>query len=404
MPEQFTVCLNTDDAKIIHGALAYWELEADGQWKYQVKAIAAYWGLEIWETSARIQDDAPAYITSIRCSQCGQPPVATSRTSLMELVKGRFSKCQACIRTEQLARIEAFEAQEAARLAKKQADEAEVRKIWERETSISDPIPYWDLSYTEIVRAFALYNCSGVDRNLEITQLAVPPLMPDEDGVLALLKGLRNTGVLQFSKRSPITAFGVGESPGTFTYYPSRMAWRFATAAHEPDTKSLGQILNESIDEGTTAEDLWATISTIWWEVGRSECRRYFDEKLEEYRLHISEGNALDAAINHALLHFSIPQVRNLIWRVAKDTAAYSARADVVRPQAINSIPGTLTRKVDRAVVDGWDLKPFFLKWEEEECALITTLFDRVLGSGKQGYGTLCGKVIAQRIKSAVSA
>jgi hypothetical protein len=403
MPEQFLICFNTSDPKVVHGALAYWELTEDGLWTYPVKAIAAYWGLEVWETSAKIQECAPAYIPGLRCSECLEPSMATSRTALVENLKRSSFRCLTCIRAEQDARAHALKAQQSEKLVRKQADEQEQKKIWERETSPSEPFAYWSLSLADTVRAFALYNCARVDNNFEITQLQVPPLMPDELGVAALLKRLRNLRVLEFGRKTPVTAFESGEKPGTFSYYPTQVTWRFARAADELASKDLGQVLGEYIDQTTNPVDLWTGVSELWWEIGRAECRRYFDEKLNEYSLYANEGNALDGAINHALLHFSIPQVRNLIWRVAKDTAAYSARVDVFRPQAINSIPGALTRKVDRAIVDGWEIKPFFLKWEEEECALTTSLFDRALGSGKQGYGNLSGKLITERVGPSVS-
>jgi hypothetical protein len=48
-----------------------------------------------------------------------------------------------------------------------------------------------------------------------------------------------------------------------------------------------------------------------------------------------------------------------------------------------------------------WDVKPYVLRWNDEESLLITTLFDRVLRTGVAGFKSLSGRQIQEnRLKA----
>jgi hypothetical protein len=103
-------------------------------------------------------------------------------------------------------------------------------------------------------------------------------------------------------------------------------------------------------------------------------------------------------ATRYCLQHFSIPKLRYLIWKVAKDTAAYAARRDVHRRQAMNSIPGSVIRVCDRALADQWEVHPYVLKWDEEEALITTMLFDRVLRTGVTGFKAMTGQSLFELV------
>jgi hypothetical protein len=56
---------------------------------------------------------------------------------------------------------------------------------------------------------------------------------------------------------------------------------------------------------------------------------------------------------------------------------------------------------VDRYLANDWDVTPYVLRWDDEESLLITTLFDRVLGTGVAGFKSLSGRQIQEnRLKA----
>ena len=94
---------------------------------------------------------------------------------------------------------------------------------------------------------------------------------------------------------------------------------------------------------------------------------------------------------------YSVPQVRNLIWRVVKSAAALSAKREYSAKHALNTIPSNLIRYCDRACAEKWEIKPYLNNWSEDEAVLTTLLFDRVIGTGVTGFSTSTGARFCQQ-------
>lgn len=271
------------------------------------------------------------------------------------------------------------------------------QEIWLHNTSYDPGIDYQDLEYSAIIRAFAIFASSECDDDGNLRFTGTPAFSSKPTALKDTLKKLYDEGVLLIGKGTPLTAFVPGDSVDSFEYYPGRIIWRFATLNECANFPMVGRELSHYLDNPASDSDLWNSVSEIWWEVGYAEAFRYLNEQLEKYGLQVKEGDAFKEAINHALDNFSIPTLRNLLWKLAKDIGAYSAERGVVRPQAINAIPGKLIRMVDRYVANSWDVTPYVLRWDDEECLLITILFDRVLGTGVAGFKALTGREIRER-------
>jgi hypothetical protein len=224
-----------------------------------------------------------------------------------------------------------------------------------------------------------------------------PPFAPAPDGLLNTLKRLYDAEVVLIGKGTPLDAFAPEESEEIYNYYPARFVWRFATLNDFVVSATAGRELAYFIDNPKNDYEVWNAVAEVWWNTAYAESVRYLNEQLSKYRLQATEGDALKQSIHHGLSHFSVPRLRNLLWRLAKDIGAYSAEVGVIKARAVNAIPGNLTRMVDRYVANSWDVTPYVLKWDEDECLVFTTLFDRVLKTGVTGFKTLTGNEIRQR-------
>ena len=192
-----------------------------------------------------------------------------------------------------------------------------------------------------------------------------------------------------------------GESEQSYEYYPAKVVWRFANVEDFVVSETAGRELAHYIDNPKNDYEVWNGSAGVWWDVAYAESLRYLNEQLSKYRLQAIEGDALKQAFQHGLNHFSVPQLRNLLWKLAKEIGAYSAQVGVAAARAVNAIPGNLTRMVDRYVANSWDVTPYVLKWDTDECLLITILFDRVLKTGIAGFKTLNGREIQARREEA---
>ena len=103
-------------------------------------------------------------------------------------------------------------------------------------------------------------------------------------------------------------------------------------------------------------------VKKLWMEYAVEECMAYLDHQTSSHDLRLSSGDAdeMRAALHRALSTFSIAELWSAIWRVTKDAAALSTQAYYNKPKAAATIPGKLTRFLEKVAkgdknVGQWD-------------------------------------------------
>ncbi len=285
-------------------------------------------------------------------------------------------------------------------------EEQKVRSKYRRRASLVQAIAnenavfdYDMISYFDAVLAHGvmLSSQSAIENGLVGNSFDLT-LCPSNALLSNVLARLYDHGILVFrSDTSPEAIDPESRDETRFSYYPLKVNWQFATAK---DNNSFSKIFNQIgsiIDQRADHPEYFETVSELWWMLGRDDALRYLDQELNSYRLSGFEaGEKTKEAISYALNRFSIPQLRYLLWRVAKNAAALSVRHDFTKRHALNTIPGSLIRDCDRAIADHWTIKPYCMKWDEEEAPLITILFDRVLETGIAGFRSMTGAVLEE--------
>lgn len=393
MTNLINLCFEVSDPHLIELAELYWSMSEDGSWAYTAKELAETFSISNSQLTTQVAAASTAFIINCRCPECALPHSAKSRSELTIQTRARNDLCLACLEAERKKEEELL-------IQKRRRDQDLKSTIWLRETSLDRSFDYQMMSYKSAIFALLLIVNSEMD---ELTGEILPPeprrFSPDPTMRRKALVQLHNEGVLFFGKRTPLDAFVVSEEDSkAFSYYPERVSWRFAL----PDSgKSFGQIYSEIsdvIDDKDWADDYTSSVADLWWRIAVAESKRHLDSQLDNYYLSVDDSEKLTEAIKYCLQNFSIPQVRNLMWRVAKDIAAYAARRDVHQRQAINAIPGNLIRICDRAISGRWEIQPYVLKWDEEESLITTMLFDRVLRTGIAGFKNLTGKLLVSTV------
>jgi hypothetical protein len=389
-PANIILCFQTGDGAAIDLALQYWELNREGQWSRTVKEIADSFGERKHTIANLVRHAAVAYDLSSRCASCLTPRELPSRAEAAHSIWSTYV-CAGC--REAQASAQRLKEEEKARLERERR--AGIVRAISNEHVIFD---YHSIGYFEAVVAYAIMLCSD---SAVVNGVVGSPynlaLSPSNTLLTTLLGHLFNMGVLTFRNDTSFDAIDpTSESETQFSYYPLKVNWQFARAANGDSFSMTFKHIGSIIDEKVEHPGYHEALAQLWWMLGSADALLYLEDQLSLYRLSgLVVGDKLKEAIAYGLKLFSIPQLRYLLYRVAKNAAALSTRRDFNKPHALNTIPGSLIRDCDRAVADHWTIKGYAKKWDEES-PLVTLLFDRVLGSGIAGFRSTSGSVLEQ--------
>jgi hypothetical protein len=387
---QICLCFEATDQAEIQIALEYWAFDRESGWQLTVKQIADRVGERKHRIADRVRSAATAFNLDVRCELCGAPLPVSSRSDVQVSRYMATYVCEAC----RHARAEAE------RLKQQEQNESERKRlasVLNVLTADVSPFEYSELDYFDAVVAYAIMMHSDsaiVNGTIEDPyQLA---LCPSDSLFSKLLARLFDDGVLKFAKKTDVNALsGDTEGPERISYFPLKVSWQFAVPLKGSGFSILFRQIGAFIDEKEQHPGYREAVRRLWWMLAEADAEQYLRRELETYRLSgFVVGQKMREALQYGLSRFSIPKLRTLLWRVAKNAAALSARRDYTRQHALNTIPGNLIRDCDRAIADQWDIKGYCMKWDDEEAPLITLLFDRVLGTGIAGFRSTSGSVL----------
>lgn len=389
-PDGTLICFESCDPKDIQMALDYWEIapkDSKESWNEPVESLARRIGVTIPKLLLKIEK-ARLYNLERRCVECEvHAPEQFDRRSKFVDVVGKYV-CQSCIQIRR--KVEAESKIECERQVLELKRE-KLKTICAEERSFH----YDDLTYGEIIIVYSLMLASeqacetGVLERISEINFVHSETLADE-----LVGNLCSRGILSVSSlTSPDALYQLGN--GEWTYHPSKIVWQFANDEGARSFPTLFTKLGKLIRDGGEYLDYAEAVSALWWSLGLDDALQYLLQSVEKYRFPpYRRGTKTNEALAHALQNFSIPQVRNLIYRCVKDAAALANKQGFSPLHALNTIPGDLIRKVDYAVDQQWNITPFTSGWDQESW-LLRMLFDRALGSGLTGFRAVNGSNVA---------
>lgn len=124
--------------------------------------------------------------------------------------------------------------------------------------------------------------------------------------------------------------------------------------------------------------DLWkGELLGIWRELALYECLGYLEVILNDHGFKFRAGTKTKQILRDTLHNFSIAQTLNFIWAAVRDASGYLLRKRVSHQQAANTAVGSIQRKSERALSEGWCIKPFHRDYRCSE-SILAALFSHV--------------------------
>ena len=124
----------------------------------------------------------------------------------------------------------------------------------------------------------------------------------------------------------------------------------------------------------------------LWKNIATEECLEYLEYNLAEYNLLENTGPKTITVIQEVLNHFSISQTFMFIWGAVKDAAAYYQKDRVTKKHAVNSIPGSIQKRLDKALVEGKEVKGFRRNYNLPQSIYADLIFNKVLKLGDRAF------------------
>ena len=372
-------CTSTDP-EIIRLCSQYWELDKEGQFVYRVKDLVLPEGINsksLYKTIAELSIcTAPDYT----CKICERVKVFTSRADYLQArMRQRAWTCDECTAALVEGRSDIGTPEELRR-----------QKILESYGDIEPTIfsPTDELSFSEAAAIVALVRATGrEDLNaLEPVGGDSGRFSPTQQMDARLLRHLYRACLIAVDPNSSLAAFA--EDIGTF--YLLQVGWIPPTSA-DGDTALLLNELEQILRGDEWPESWHEDCVKLWKEIALAECIQYLLVKLDEHGMRFSPGEKTEQVFQSLLNDFSAAQMYVFIWRAVKDSAAYLARGSVHRQQAANSTISRIQRTAERALAEGWEVKPYGRDWRAPETELAHVVYHIALRLGSSGLSCIPG-------------
>lgn len=346
----------------------YWLQDEDGKFVLKVQEIADKYGIKAHIISQHVKQHAYVWSAEICCKLCKEPYRFGTRIQYQERNRYADSICQKC--------------SEAAR--KKTADQKKNILIEFRQEAANNKPDLATLDLKSIIYLLAIIHAMSNEDLSAIDPLNDYPdytLSPDPVFDRYILRYLIDNHLLLINSDSSPEAVELA-ADGTASISFAMSTFDFAV-----DQQKMIELIHEFLDvEAIQNIKHSSEFIELCKEVQLQECLSFLKVTLEDHQLYFSPGAKTQQALRQCLETFSVAQTYNFIWRAARDAAAYYMRSYVSKRQAANSVVRSISRSLEQALANDWDVKPFRRNYNLPQSSLSRIIFNTLLGTDDGGF------------------
>lgn len=205
-------------------------------------------------------------------------------------------------------------------------------------------------------------------------------LTPTKNMSHSLISHLYNKKWIRFDDKNAETCFEIKK--GVITSYDPFIT-RFRLNVID-DFSRLSELIYPDLNSIDTV-----SLNMTWRDVAVAECLEYLEYQLSEYKLTESTGPKTTIVIQEALKHFSVSQTFNFIWVAVKDAAAYYQKDRVTKKHAVNSISGSIQRRLEKTIAEEKEIKGFRRDFNLPQSIYADLVYTRALKLGDRAFEAL---------------
>lgn len=181
-----------------------------------------------------------------------------------------------------------------------------------------------------------------------------------------ILSHLADRGLIFIDPSTPRDSYRIDGT--NLTYYLDRVKWRLNVLDSTFPARQLIPYLENTCRERAKAnpEEVEAVrqMLTLWEALG------YLQLRMEAYGYSYSITDKTIATFREITSHFSVAKTWNIIFQALESAAAKQLEARMTRPHAANTAVAYCRSRANRAMQEGWNLKPYDRTREFPESAI----------------------------------
>lgn len=374
----------SQDAAIRELCTLYWEVDGNNKFVFTVTELAKEYGYPSHTVSLIIKDNCRFVFPEYNCTSCNEPKTFKSRAEFInkDSYLNKDWQCQNCLDEERKEKE-----------LEKEDEEVTIRKAVSLDYSHSEDV---DIDINKIGFLDSIYLLAllrvGASENFEYIQSrdnflrALSPTTEMDRGILSYLFSKR---LIFMDPDSRIDSF-VFDGERVAEFYIFKVQWKLPLGLLKKISgPSLVEKLERKFEEGDWNDGWGGSITAFHGALALEECIQYLNLTLSEHNLEFNAGDKTKQVLASVLRNFSIAQAHNFVWRAVKDAAAFYMRERVTKKHAANMVPGAIQRASEKALTQGWDVKPFGRNFQAPQSAISEIFNFLVLGVGDEGFTTV---------------
>ncbi len=379
----------TEDRVLKEMCILYWEPAGPDSFAHKTSELAAHFKISTSKLKKLVDENCTAYSTQFACSNCGAPRPFKTRTDFTTN-QNYFSwdswVCNTCVNIQREERKRLAET-ENERKYKILDDEYQNKR-----KSGLDPSCF---SFSDAIYFISLIRV-GMSEDLEYLfprESYERQLSPTSDSDLEILRQLYRNGLICIHPGSRTDSLEINkDTPDSLTFYPLQVHWLLPLSDNQTANAAIAQIESVLRAKESWSEE-WVNQSLLLRkEIALQESFQYLKFVLQEHGFDFSIGEKTTQIIKSLLNDFSVAQIYSLCWRAAKDAAAYYMRESVSKKQAANIVPGSIQRMAEKALSEGWEVKPYGRNFKVPQTMVSEVLYNMALQIGDAGFNAVIPK------------
>lgn len=372
------IIFHTEDKDILEICSDYWMLDNEEKFAKKVSELKIKYETTQTEILKIVSECCSVYSEDTACSVCGEMYRFKNRSDFQANRSALNWICDSCedVLREERQRHEAAQEKKCIDILQADYEKNCIKNIRIEELGVREMI-----YLLAVIRHSAKEDLSYILPNDSNGEL----LSPDVEFDAVIIENLYTVGLLIISPCSNLTAIKF-ENNKASPFLIESVAWNIVKFQNAKCLKDVIEGIESLLESDEFLLKRRKEIINLAKDVALLECFGYLKYVLDEYWLSINVGEKTEVVLRKALDKFSVAQVYRFIWSAAKNAAAFYMRGNVSKRHAANTVVSSIQSQYDKALNDGWDVKPFRRNYNLPQSILSQVLFNTCLKSIDCGF------------------